>query len=59
LIANELAPKIISEMEYYSNIEYPTDTGMKVDQIAIPDMNFQAMENWGLITYRYFILFIH
>lgn len=24
----------------------------KVDHFAIPDFNFNAMENWGLITYR-------
>lgn len=24
----------------------------KVDQFALPDFNFNAMENWGMITYR-------
>lgn len=24
----------------------------KMDQVAVPDFNFNAMENWGMITYR-------
>ncbi|OAD60664.1 Aminopeptidase N [Eufriesea mexicana] len=24
----------------------------KMDQVAVPDFNFHAMENWGMITYR-------
>ncbi|KAJ3270371.1 hypothetical protein HDV01_007899 [Terramyces sp. JEL0728] len=39
-------------LEYYQNafdIDFPLP---KLDLIAIPDMKFGAMENWGLITYR-------
>ena len=39
-------------LEYFANyygIAYPLS---KLDMLAIPDLSFGAMENWGLVTYR-------
>ncbi|CAK6976940.1 aminopeptidase N-like [Scomber scombrus] len=40
---------ILQFYERYYNATYPLS---KSDQIALPDFNAGAMENWGLITYR-------
>ncbi|KAM6973373.1 aminopeptidase N-like [Aplochiton taeniatus] len=40
---------ILKFFEGYYNATYPLS---KSDQIALPDFNAGAMENWGLITYR-------
>ncbi|KAJ8417420.1 hypothetical protein AAFF_G00286470 [Aldrovandia affinis] len=45
---NKTGP-ILKFFESYYNSTYPLK---KSDQIALPDFNAGAMENWGLITYR-------
>ncbi|KAM7396135.1 hypothetical protein PAMP_019203 [Pampus punctatissimus] len=45
---NKTGP-ILKFFEEYYNYSYPLP---KSDQVALPDFNAGAMENWGLITYR-------
>ncbi|XP_042891875.1 aminopeptidase N-like [Penaeus japonicus] len=47
--ANEVGPKILSFFEEYFNLSFPLP---KLDMIAVPELSFGGMENWGLITYR-------
>lgn len=43
------AVNILEFFDRYFEIEYPLP---KCDQVALPDFDAGAMENWGLITYR-------
>lgn len=47
--ANEKAIKILDFFEEYFDTPFPL---AKCDQVALPDFEAGAMENWGLITYR-------
>lgn len=47
------AIKILEYYEDYFGIPYPLE---KCDQVALPDFDAGAMENWGLITYREIVL---
>jgi aminopeptidase N len=47
--ANSEAVKILEFFEDYFKTPFPLK---KLDQIALPDFDSLAMENWGLITYR-------
>ncbi|XP_077425086.1 aminopeptidase N-like isoform X1 [Vanacampus margaritifer] len=40
---------ILEFLQHNYNITYPL---RKLDQIALPDFYYGAMENWGLVTYR-------
>jgi aminopeptidase N len=48
--ALSIGPKILKHLEEFFDIKYPLP---KVDMIALPDFSAGAMENWGLITYRF------
>ncbi|XP_062984477.1 aminopeptidase Q-like [Elgaria multicarinata webbii] len=52
--ALNISGPIFSFMEDLLNISY---TLPKADLIALPDMRYAAMENWGLITFNEFYLF--
>ncbi len=47
--ANETAVRALDYYEKRFNKPYPL---AKLDQVALPDFEFGAMENWGLVTYR-------
>ncbi|KAL5257109.1 hypothetical protein ACHWQZ_G012143 [Mnemiopsis leidyi] len=47
--ALNVTSKIIEEYEKFYKVPYPLP---KLDQIALPEFNSGAMENWGIITYR-------
>jgi alanyl aminopeptidase len=46
--AVRFAPPLLARLEQYFNIPYPYD---KLDQIAVPEYVYGAMENAGFITY--------
>ena len=47
--ANEIAAKSLEFYDDNFGIPYPL---AKLDQVALPDFEAGAMENWGLVTYR-------
>jgi len=49
-LANNLGPKVLKYYEDYFDEKFPLS---KQDMVAIPDFSAGAMENWGLVTYRY------
>ncbi|KAG0220143.1 peptidase family M1-domain-containing protein [Mortierella sp. GBAus27b] len=47
--AVDITPRILEYFTEIFGIAYPLP---KMDQIAVPDFDMGAMENWGLVTYR-------
>lgn len=49
-----LVPGLVKAMEVIAGCEFPLP---KMDQIALPQLNPVAMENWGMNTYRFVSVF--
>lgn len=49
LFANDTAAKALDYFDEKFGVKYPL---AKLDQVALPDFEAGAMENWGLVTYR-------
>lgn len=49
--AQSIGPKILAKLEDYFVYKY-TNNMEKMEMVALPDFNFGAMENWGLLTYK-------
>ncbi|XP_072748201.1 aminopeptidase N [Anoplolepis gracilipes] len=52
--ALEIGEQTLKELSDFTGFNYYKEnvTGIKMDQISIPDFSAGAMENWGLVTYR-------
>lgn len=49
--ALSITPRLLEFYEELFGVPYNLD---KIDLVAIPDFSSGAMENWGLMTFRYF-----
>ncbi|CAH1180408.1 unnamed protein product [Phaedon cochleariae] len=45
-------PQLVKAMGDLTGIQYRDMEDKQLYQVALPDLKFQAMENWGLLTYR-------
>ena len=51
----DIGMKVLRSLEEYTNVPYALP---KLENIIIPHTPSSATENWGLITYRYVMVFI-
>ncbi len=49
--ASRIGPQVLTFYEDYFQIPFPLP---KQDMVALKDLSFGGMENWGMITYRYY-----
>lgn len=49
IFANNTAARALDYYDEQFGVKYPLE---KLDQVALPDFEAGAMENWGLVTYR-------
>lgn len=55
--SRDVGERLLATMEAYTGIPYYNMApNMNMKQAAIPDFSAGAMENWGLLTYRYYLL---
>ncbi len=47
--ASRIGPQVLNYYEEYFGIKFPLP---KQDMLALPELSFGGMENWGMITYR-------
>nr|ADI48182.1 membrane alanyl aminopeptidase 2 [Chrysomela tremula] len=51
-LAAEYGTKIMNALEEHFGYKYQNMNIGKMDQLAIPDFDAGAMENWGMVTYK-------
>lgn len=55
--ALEVGQELLATMSAHTGYDfYAIDPNIKMTQASIPDFSAGAMENWGLLTYRYLYL---
>lgn len=55
--ALDFGMRVVDALSEYFGIDYySTDSNLKLDHIALPDFKAGAMENWGLVTYRFVVV---
>ncbi|CAH1153782.1 unnamed protein product [Phaedon cochleariae] len=55
-LAAEFGTKIMNAYGQHLGYKYGDMNISKIDQLAIPDFNAGAMENWGMVTYKEYAL---